>query len=281
MMKEQTSILILLCLVLLISGCTSPSEGEPTSDIVGTQVAQFFTKSALETAQAPTETLIPSATETQIQATNTPTATSTVTETPTYTQDLSDPAIQLGNPTWTQDFSGNSSPWDYESEQASFSTSGGYLNLTARVNPNWHSWYFSSPRLKNAYVEATITLTNCSGRDRFGLAVRGSSDFQQFYFLSITCDGQWGFFRMAPEVEIITLQGYQNADPLSEGTGLPHRVGIWMDGPDFTIYIDGQEMGAVSDTTLANEGFTGFLIAYANISGFTVKVDQLQYWNLP
>lgn len=280
-MKLKISILTILCITLLISGCARQSESEPTADIVGTQVAQLFTESALETAQAPTETQEPSATETQAQATNTPTTTPTITETLTPTQDLSDPAVQLGTPAWTEDFNGNSSPWDYESDQASFSTSGGSLNLTARANPNWHSWFFSSPRLKDAYVEATITLTNCSGKDRFGLAVRGSSDFQQFYFLSITCDGQWGFFRMAPDVDIITLQGFQDADPLREGTDLPHRVGIWMDGDGFTIYIDGQEMGTVSDATLSNEGFTGFLVAYANISGFTVKVDQLQYWNLP
>lgn len=280
-MRKQIPMLIIFCLALFLASCTSQPDGEPTADIVATQVAQIFTQSALETAQAPTETLIPSPTETQELATNTPTATMTVTQTSTPTQDLSDPAILLGSPAWTQDFSGNSSSWDYESEQASFSTSGGYLNLTARNNPNWHSWYFSSPRLKDAYVEALITLTNCSGKDRVGLAVRGSSDFQQFYFLSITCDGQWGFFRMAPDVEIIALQGYQDAEPLNEEAARPHRLGIWMDGSDFLIYIDGQEVGSVSDATLNNDGYTGFLIAFANTSGFTVKVDQLQYWTLP
>ena len=280
-MKRQLLTLIALFLAIILTGCQTFSESEPTVEILGTQVAHFFTVSALETAQAPSETIAPSETETQIQTTNTPTVTSTSTNTSTATQDLSDPAIQLGTPAWTQDFSGNASPWDYESEQASFQTSDGYLNLTARTNPNWHSWYFSSPRLKDAYVEATITLTNCSGVDRFGLAVRGSSDFQQFYFLSITCDGQWGFFRMSPDVEIITLQAYQPTDLLRTGSGMPHRVGIWMKSSEFTLYIDGQEIGTLSDSTLPNEGYTGFLIAFANISGFTVKIDQLQYWSFP
>ena len=281
MMNYRTALFIFLFVTLLLYGCNKSMESKPTEDIVGTQVAHFFTESALETAQAPTETMLPSPTETQILTTNTPTITASVTLTPTLTLDLSDPAIQLGTPAWTQDFNGNSSPWDFESEQAIFSTSEGSLNLTARANPNWHSWYFSSPRLKNAYIEATIALTNCSGRDHFGLAVRGSSDYQQFYFMSITCDGQWGFFRMAPDVNIIEILSYQPANALVAGLGTSHRVGIWMDGPDFIFYVDGQEIGKASDTTLANEGYTGFLVAFVNISGFTVSVDQLQYWNIP
>lgn len=281
-MKKRLGIILLIILSILISGCNLPGENEPTVDIIATQVAIMLTESALEEEKTATESIAPSPTATELiieEASATPT--NTVTETPTATQDERDPAVQLGDPAWTEDFSGSSSPWDFDYEQATFETREGSLHMTAKASANWHSWYVSSPKLYNAYIEATIQMSNCSGFDRFGLAVRASSDGQQFYFMGITCDGQWGFFRMAPDVDINEIIGYQMAEPLSEGTDKTHRVGIWMKGSSFTFYIDGEEVGTASDSTLTNEGYTGFLIAFADTPGFSVKVDELKYWNVP
>ena len=277
-MKKITLISMLLVSALILAGCNFPGQSvEPTVDIVGTQVARMLTEGATEEKVSPSETTSPVTEETEAPTENTP----TVTVTPTPTESLNDPAVSLGSPAWTQDFSGSTSAWDFDYTQATFQTSGGYLNLTAKVNANWHSWYVSSPKLKNAYIETSIQLSNCSGADHFGLAFRASSDGQQFYFLGITCDGQWGFFRMAPGVNIMQIKGYQTATQLSNGTNNPHRVGVLMDGSSFTFYIDGEEVGTASDSTLSNEGYTGFLIAYVNNPGFTVKVDDLKYWNVP
>lgn len=276
----------IITLVLLV-GCHLPVNTTPTPDLVATQVALLLSESPTATELPPINATEPMPTETvtavepSATATETPTPTPTHTQTPTATEDLNDPAQKLGEPQWTQDFSGSESPWDFDSPQATFEVINGALTLTAKTNPNWHSWYVSSPRLKNAYVEATIEMSNCSGNDRFGLAVRSSSDGQQFYFLGITCDGQWGFFRMAEDVDINQIQPFQTAAPLSSGTNLPHRVGIWMEGASFTIYIDGEEVGSANDATLSNEGYTGFLIAYSNTPGYMVRVDQLRYWNVP
>lgn len=284
-MKKVIGIISLLTLSIIISSCNLPGESEPTADIVATQVAKLLTESA-EAEQAATKTLAPSLTETEAVSEPTLTPTATITITPTATENQGDPAVQLGSPSWTQDFSGNSSAWDFDYEQATFETRDGFLNMTAKANPNWHSWYVSSPKLKDAYIEAKIQMSNCSGMDRFGLAVRSSSDGQHFYFLAITCDGQWGFYRLQNDVEISELntfkiQGFQTAEPLSDGTNNPHRVGVWMKGSDFTFYIDGEEVGTASDNTLADEGYTGFLIVFSNNAGFTVKVDELKYWNVP
>lgn len=278
-MKKLNLIASLLIFVLFLAGCNIPGDAEPTEDVVATQVARLLTEAATEAIQAPTETVAPPPTETEavIEETSTPTSTATASPTP----EPDDPAQQLGSPAWTYDFNGSSSPWDFDSDQATFNTNNGTLNMTAKANANWHSWYVSSPRLQNAYVEATIEMSTCSGQDRFGLAVRSSSDGQQFYFLTITCSGQWGFFLMEPDVNISQIIGYQPAAPLSDRPNSPHRVGIWMKGSSFTLYIDGEEVGTASDSTLTGDGYTGFLIAYANNPGFTVRVDELKYWNIP
>lgn len=275
-MKKFSILGIMIISMLILSSCNLPGQSaEPTVDIIGTQVGLMLTEGATEEVKSPTETVAPATEETE-PAENTP----TVTVTPTATQSASDPAQSLGSPAWTQDFSGSSSAWDFDYPQATFETADGYLNMTTKANANWHSWYVSSPKLQNAYVESSIQMSNCSGLDRFGLAVRASSDGQQFYFLGITCDSQWGFFRMAPDVNIIEIKGYQSTTQLSNGTNNEHRVGIKMDGSSFTFYIDGEEVGTASDSTLSNEGYTGFLIAFTNNPGFSVKVNDLKYWTL-
>jgi len=288
-MKKVILIISLMILAGVLVGCNLPGQSEPTVDIVATQVAKMLTEAAIEDEVA-TATLSPSPTQTEPSTEDTPTLTATATETPTETHtptiDISDPAAQLGSPAWTQDFDGNSSSWDFDYDQATFETGNGYLNLTAITSANWHSWYVSSPKLKNAYVEATILMVNGSGLDRFGLAVRSSNDGQQFYFLSITADGQWGFFRMENDVNmndvnINEIKGYQSAEQLNDIVGTPHRVGIWMEGNAYTFYIDGEEIGSASDNTLMQKGYTGFLIAFDDTPGFTVRVDQLQYWDNP
>lgn len=279
---NKTSVIIgVIFLLITLTACNLPGQDTaPTDDLVATQVSLLLTQNALSTEVAATETVpIPTDTVT-VPATPTvqdatPTATATVTPAP------DDPAQQLGSPTWTETFDGNTSVWDFDYTQATFKTQNGSLNLTAKTNANWHSWQVSSPKLQKAYVEMTLQMANCSGLDRVGLAVRASSDGQQFYFMGITCDGQWGFFRMAPDVNINQISAYQQAAPLASGTNNPHRVGIWMDGSTFTFYIDGEKVGTATDATLTDAGYTGFLIAYASNPGFTAKIDTLKYWNIP
>jgi hypothetical protein len=282
-MKKLFPLVMLLMVALILSSCSPAEEEQITDDIVATQVSIILTETAIH--QEPTPTSTPEFTPTIPEPVEEPTPTEAPTETPTVTPTstfaLEDPAQLLGSPAWTYDFSGDTSPWDFESTQALYRTANGYLNMTARANANWHNWWISSPQLKNAYVEATLQMSACAGADRFGLAVRGSADGQQFYFMGITCDGRWGLFRMAENVDINTIIGYREADPLTAGLEEPHRVGIWMKDNNFTLFINGVEVGQATDTTLTNPGFTGFLIAFANTPGFTVRVDQLRYWNVP
>lgn len=284
-MKTYHFLPLLLISAIVLSSCGIKPEQKASEDLIATEVSLILTETAVHiqaepsSTPKPTQTLVP--TEAAPEEEPTPTSTFTPTETPTSTPDQSDPVQLLGSPAWTYDFNGDTSPWDLESTQALFKTENGFLNMTARANPNWNNWWVSSPSLQNAYIEATIEMPNCSGADRFGLAVRASSDGQKFYFVGITCDGRWGFFRMDENVTINGISQFQTAEPLESGLSKPHRVGIWMSGPDFTFYIDGVEVGKANDKTLSGPGFTGFLIAFSNTSGFTTKVDSLKYWNVP
>lgn len=284
-MKKTKIIFISLFLISLLAGCDTSQEAGVDDALVSTQVSIVLTQTALaepaETGLPPVDIDTTTPTSTATQEIATPTLTETLTPTTTATLDGSDPAVSLGEPAWVQDFNADSSPWDFDSDQAVFKTQDGALILSAKGSANWHSWYVSTPKLRNAYLEAKIEMGSCSGLDRMGLAFRSESDGQQFYFVGVTCDGQWGFFRMAPDVNIKEIIGFEKTDLLATTANTPHRVGVWMNGDDFTIYIDGQEVGTATDDTLMSEGYTGFLVAYDKTPGFTIKVDELKYWNIP
>ncbi len=110
-MKKRLMIVILMTLTIFISGCSQGTTTEPTIDLVATQVVLWLTASATSAEQQqPTQTTTPlpinSPTTEEVPATPTTTETTTPTSTAsaTPTQDLSDPAEQLGSPAWSQDF---------------------------------------------------------------------------------------------------------------------------------------------------------------------------------
>ena len=271
---------IFFVFAIVLSSCSGKADQKLSEDLIATEVSLILTETALSAEVEVSPTVAPTFTPLPTQEA-TPTFIPTPTETPTATPDLNDPSQRLGSPAMTYDFNGDTSLWDFESPQAIFKTTNGFLNLTARANADWNNWWVSSPVLKNAYIEATIQMDTCNGADRFGLIVRSSSDGQRFYFMGITCDGRWGFFRMDDDVVINAINHYQESSQLTSGLKNPHRVGVWMSESDFTFYIDGVEVGNAKDSTLTESGMTGFLIAFSNTPGFTTKVDTLKYWNVP
>ncbi|MCJ7696693.1 MAG: hypothetical protein MUO40_14885, partial [Anaerolineaceae bacterium] len=175
-MKKQ--ILFSISLILILSACNLPSAGDPEVDIVGTQVAKLLTEVQSQTISAPTGTLAAPNVETATaqEASPTPeftaTSTATPTSTPTATQDLSDPAVSLGAPAWTDDFSSVTAKWEYSDTWSSFHVANGFLNIISKETPYWHSWYVTSPKIKNFYLEMSYDMPICGGTDNIGLAFR-------------------------------------------------------------------------------------------------------------
>ncbi len=276
-MKKFGSYFFCMLIVFLLAACNIPrAPAQPTADLVATQVAKFLTEQPTQTEAPPTLTPIPPTNTPEMTATATETATPTATE----TANASDPVTQLGAPAWIDDFNTAGSKWIYKDDQSNFDIKQGYLHITSMTTANWHSWYVTSPKVQNAYLEMTAEYQTCAGNDRLGLAFR-SPDGTQFYYMGVTCEGQWGFFRMTKDVTILEIKPYQPATAFKTGVGQVNRIGVWMKGSTFSFYINGIKVGEATDSTLGESGYIGFMIAHSKTNGFTVKVDQLAYWSLP
>lgn len=290
----KTRLIFICFLTVLLSSCNIPSGSQPTVDIVATQVAKFLDETAKASPLIESKTLTASeqATdipdlETETTPTLAPTNTATQTQTPTLsptqtpTENLSDPALSLGNPTWVDDFSTSGSKWDYQDQDNYFSlkVKDGYLYITSTSQPYWNSWYVTYPKIQDFYLEMTFDMPNCSGADRIGLAFR-APDVNQFYFFGITCDGKWGFEKYTAENKIVNIIPYTVSNELIPSNQM-NRVGIKTSGNQFDFYINGSKVGQTSDNSFLDAGYFGFIIRYIETFGFTSRIDNIQYWQLP
>ncbi|MGI6249901.1 MAG: hypothetical protein ACOYKD_00845 [Anaerolineaceae bacterium] len=291
-MKKIIASLIML---LLLAGCNLPGTTVKNPDVVATVVAYQLTN-------APTNTAVPDMNEPVVSAeTPQPIATQPIANeateptvgeesTPEPTQDqptptavptspvAGDPATDLGEPTRVQNMDSSNPYWNYEDEWFSTNISNGTLNIFSKGTPYWNSWYTIQPALQDLYLEATITMPNCSGKDRFGLVVRNSTN--TFYFMGVTCDGTWGFSYYTKENSIINILDYQTSDKLSPA-GSFNRIGILARGSDFDFYINGHKVGSASDNNLPNAGTWGIVSMSAGTVNFKTSISNLAYWKLP
>jgi hypothetical protein len=270
----------MLIFVLALGACNLPQEATPTPDLVATAVSVALTNAPTSTPIQPSET--PMATFTSqptLAVTPTPTQTASLVPTETATPSNEDPAVSLGDPTYVEEFDTPTGTWNYEDEWFSLNVNDGHLNIYSKGTPYWNCWYTIGPAIQNFYLEATLTMPNCNGKDRVGLAFRLTNQ-NQFYFMGLTCDATWGFSRYTASNGTETILEYTESDFINP-TNETNRIGVMANGSHFTFYINGTKVGETDDTTYPDAGSYGFVTMSAGTVNFKTSVDVLKYWLLP
>jgi len=225
----------------------------------------------VETA-GPTLTIEPSAT---------PTVTSTPTPLPTPTLGSSDPRTSLGDPTWQDDFE-DASDWAiYEDDHVRFEVADDKLSMTAFNADFYNGWLLSWQKDDNFYIEATGTVETCAGRDSFGLMFRASASDKGYigYLFGISCDGRYSLRSWDGEV-MSKIIDWTPSSALASGSDQNHRLGVWAQGDELSLYAQGELLTKVMDTT-HSKGLFGVFVSAAQTPNFTTHVDEYLYWDLP
>lgn len=276
----------LLCLVLLLalSACNLPADEQtPSQDAIATRVSIQLTSLPTATLQPTVE---PSATP-EATATLEPTATTTVTNTPeaTATTATNDIRATLGEPTWKETFtSGKSFGLDnegYDDDQTSIRIENEALVLVSKTASGYHGWRTGGPSSSDrAYVEATFTIGNCNGSDTYGLVLR-SPDYINGHWFAVTCAGDYwfGYWKDTGYVELVSGTNANNA--IKTGSNQTNRLGVKAEGDRFGLYANGVLLQEVTDSTFKEGGHQGAMIAGAQTANFTVRMEEIAYWNLP
>ncbi|NTV36383.1 MAG: DUF1080 domain-containing protein [Anaerolineaceae bacterium] len=274
-----------LVLILVLSGCNLPlTKSTPTIDIIATTVAKTLDAAKNPTATIATSEVAETTVAPETTATNTaePSATPTVTNTPLP----EDPSVKLGDPAYMNNLDSPSAFFtggqnSYEDSASKIRISGGVMELTSFNPVDWKGWRLTARKPGRFYLEGTFKTMSCSTSDNYGLVFR-APDYNtgQGYYVGMTCDGRYGF-QVWDAGGVSSIQGWTDSNEILSGSNQTNRLGIWVDGSNFKIYINGKLVKELSDGTLTTAGFIGAWISATSSANFTVQMDKIGYWNLP
>jgi hypothetical protein len=224
--------------------------------------------------QIPTETATPLPTATPVWFP--PTATPTLFVAPT-TQPTANLLDGVGSLILSDNFA-DTTAWQ-AGEKASGSMEYSINRLTLAIKQpqgNLFSFRFS-PTLQNAYVEITTSISLCAGNDSYGLLYRASS-IQYFYRVLINCNGLIRLERIRNGV-VNVLQDWTISSQLSAGAPLSIKLGVWMKGTTFRVFINKAFQFEASDDAFSS-GWLGVFARSAGNTSVTVNFNDLQVFNL-
>jgi hypothetical protein len=204
----------------------------------------------------------------------------------TATFTATDPRSLLPVPTWTDPMD-NGKNWPLGSDAFSaIDFQNGYMILTGLQKDN--GWRLAINDIDNAYIEATAKFgTVCHGLDKWGIMLRSPdrTTADKGYWFNITCDGKFAFQKWnanPPDHEkaVTNLIAWTTNSNIKPGINAVNRLGVLAKGNRFTLFINGVQIGEVTDGSYMSGGF-GILIGAKETDRFNIYVDEMSYWLNP
>jgi len=208
-------------------------------------------------------------------------------ESATFTPTVSteDPKLNLGQPDWIDTLTtGNSfglDPGGTTTYYTLIKVENGKLVMTRDTALVGKTWQLAYPRPKDFYLEAKFENGTCSGDDQYGLVFRADNYTDSFaYYFIITCDGHYDLLKQTTSGSALLLN-WKTSDEIHKGSNQTNILGIWADGSIIRMYANGKLLKEINDDSLLNDGHIGLFIDAKKTAGFTIKMDEISYWNLP
>jgi hypothetical protein len=201
-------------------------------------------------------------------------------QTPTPTPEA-DPRQELGNSAWGAIFDDGTQTWyQYDHSNGKAEVRDNKLVLTSYKANSYDNWSMSYPPMTDFYLELSFTTgPECEGKDRYGILFR-APDSTQGYLYNVSCDGSYQL--RAWEGEVFTqLIKWTFDDRIIPGPEIEHRLGVWAEGDQYKLYINGFQIGEFTDDTYTDEGTFGAAHGATDTVGFTVDVTEAKVWELP
>lgn len=245
------------------------------------ELLPLFEPAATEiSTETATTTPTPSLTETPAPS-FTPTLTPAPSFTPTVTLSTTDPKSGLGDPTW-RDTLENSVNWPlYEDDHVRFEVEDGKLTMIALNADYWNGWMQTWPVISNFYLEATVSIGECSGLDAYGVMARvtRTDQGQKGYLIGFSCDGRYSLRTWDGE-SYTMLTEWTSSLHIIPGAHQTNRIGFWADGNLLKLYANGNLLAELREGTF-DKGMFGVFVGAVKTENLTVMVDEIAYWDLP
>lgn len=193
-----------------------------------------------------------------------------------------DPGVYLGDPDWEDDMTavGNWSLATDDYLAAAYDDEA----LMIRSLTTDHGWRVAyTGALEDAYIEAKITAGKCAGSDAFGLMFRmpENIDYRSGYLFVITCEGTYALRKWdgltGANGAMEELIEFTESGLIDAGEDGSNRLGILTVGDSLTIFLNGEEIGQVTDDSF-EKGFFGIYLNADKSDDLTIYVDDVKYW---
>jgi len=110
------------------------------------------------------------------------------------------------------------------------------------------------------------------------------NDPDQGYLYQVRCDGYyrlWKWDGKAGEKGVATsLIYWKKSSAINAGANKTNRLGVMAKDSKITLYINGAELGSVTDTSYS-AGFFGVFVRSGGTTDYTAKFDAMEYWSNP
>ncbi|PKN96794.1 MAG: hypothetical protein CVU43_18915, partial [Chloroflexi bacterium HGW-Chloroflexi-5] len=199
-----------------------------------------------------------------------------------------DPINSLGTPSGTDPMDSNSK-WAWPTgadDYIDVQFKDGFMLMTnlSNVAAGWRLPLVGQQ--VDSYIELTANSGSCSGKDSYGIIFRvpvlKSPD--QGYLYQVTCDGYYRLWKWDGKVGdkglAVSLLNWKQSDKINQGANQTNRLGVKVVDKKITIYMNGVELGSVSDSSYS-AGFFGAFVRSGGDSNYTAKLDEMKYWENP
>lgn len=185
--------------------------------------------------------------------------------------------IRAEVPVFTDDFSQESADWKPNLfDGMDYSVSEGAMQIAVGI-PNALAWSVLDQRYEDFYLEVDATYLDGPSVEEHGVLFR-FVDPQNFYFFAISETGEFSLWRLNQN-EWQTLQDWA-AFPASEsGNGTATRLGLLVEGEQFTLLVNDQIVLETSDDTFPT-GAIGFALGTFSEEGASASFDDLTIWGV-
>lgn len=146
------------------------------------------------------------------------------------------------------------------------------------------TWFFTWHELGDFYLQSAFNSGKCTGKDAYGLIVRGPAHLagtSYGYVVAFSCDGSLWVYRLDDfsPYTATDLISWTPSQYIVAGENKENVMGIKAIGDTITIYANGHQIGQVIDKKYTT-GRYGLFISPAQTKNYTYQVVHMLYWDL-
>jgi hypothetical protein len=162
-----------------------------------------------------------------------------------------------------------------------------YANNALQVTlftKNYFVW--STPNdqnYSNVHMEVTVTNNNTDPTTAFGLICDQQTTTNDFYYFAITPAGQYAIAKAVTGQKDLFLTNnnqWQYSDAI-KANAPSYRIGADCSNGTLTLYVDGQKVDSISDTTYTSGGAAVFTWSGEDVASANVAFDDFLLTKLP